>query len=333
MELPLEHVTVTDTADANCTPEEVQYLTGFFDGSGHINHHSKGARLEVVASIEHPEALVLFRRAFGGGVYHHSAGRGMSKPAIRWMLFRKSEVCRAASILQEASLAKRAELGLLFAQPAHPQGAEAGTSEDGLSPTQSTSTWAYFAGFFDSGGCIHVRSRGGGLCVSVSRKTPETLMALQHMMRSDVSWTLEEPSRANPYYTLHLRGAEGSRTVLQRLLSAGLLVKRKAANLALTATPDNFHVIRDEMSKLLGNQSRYRRLSEQGVARAVKVTNLGRKVNRLREKAESSKWLEALQDLNDLKQHHAEHSAAEALDLLRTDIRGLLRRGASRQTS
>merc|ERR1719296_93377 len=299
-------------------------MGGFFDSSGHIFREKKGDKLELFQVSARPEALLLFQRILGGRLTYGRRGQGMSKPSIKWTLSGQPEVSRAASILRTASHEKQEDLAKLAAQLGDPKKNKAKARK-----STSEITWAYFAGVFDSGGCIHIRSRGPRLVVSMSRKDPEILKELQYIMRREFpELILEEPREKNPYYTLTIREDDAARGVLSKLLDNKLLVRRAAAEFALTTNKENHHQNREEMAKFNGDQSRYRRLSENGVERAMKITNVSRMVKRW-EKKETPELAAEIQKLQELKKQHKEQLAVEKLARLRSDIRGLMRRGAA----
>jgi len=318
IELPAEHVRVEGV---NYTPEEIQYLGGFFDSSGHIHLDGTGGSMELEQTSARPQGLLLFRRILGGRLSLKSRGQ---KQAIRWTLSGQPELSRAASLLRETSRAKQQHFAELAAQLDDPEKNKAKAT------STSPITWAYISGFFDSGGCIHIQSRRPHLVVSMSRKTPEILVDLQYMMRRDFpEWNLEEPTRkTNSYFTLRIREDDAARGVLNKLLENNLLVRRAAAEFALTTNKENHHENREEMSKFLSDHGRYHRLSEEGVERAKRITAVRMNVNRLK-KYEKPEYAVALEELQELKKQHDEQLAVEKLARLRSDIRKLMRRGAA----
>merc|ERR1712228_920143 len=99
--------------------------------------------------------------------------------------------------------------------------------------------------------------------------------------------------------------------------------------IALTVCVSNHAEVRDRMSKLVGNQSRYRRLDAEGCLRARAVQALQKKVIARPSCDDEYQRLQAA-----LARQIDTHNLAcklHSIALIRTDIRALLRDGARRK--
>ena len=73
---------------------DLQYLSGVFDGDGCAIARTSGRRsssasftLSMAQSYDHPEVLLLFQDAFGGGIYDRKDGVGLIKPTLQWAVY------------------------------------------------------------------------------------------------------------------------------------------------------------------------------------------------------------------------------------------------------
>ena len=72
------------------------------------------------------------------------------------------------------------------------------------------------------------------------------------------------------------------RKMCEELLQAGLLQKRTQAELTLSRSPENHLKVRRGLQDLKGNQGRFRRVGDEGIARALENNRLHLRRSNLR---------------------------------------------------
>jgi len=313
---------------------ELEYLVGFFDGDGCVSSSMlKGPRLSIGQSFRHCEALLRFADTFGGTISRSKPGQGPREPTVQWQLS-GANARRTAKMLGSIPSAKQPQL-LLTALPRPTCSRERVKLTADLRymklaepPQFVVSSWAYLAGFFDADGYIHVSARKALIELTLPQKFKAILTAVQVFLDKRCPRSVNGVTNDGTAYRLRLTSDELCRFVLANLLDAGLSVKREVAALALTLTRVNHYVVRDEMSKLTGRQSRYRRLDSAGCHRALEIDKIKRSIVRHNTNGNTAKVEELQLVEKDLKALHALHNAAMLKETLRCDIRSLLKRGA-----
>ncbi|CAE8607807.1 unnamed protein product [Polarella glacialis] len=189
-------------------------------------------------------------------------------------------------------------------------------------------SWAYIAGFFDAEGCI-VLPRRGQLRLEISQNNLATLTSIQRfLLESEFAYTAPIYAQASGVYKLTVSRNLVGKGVLQKLLCAGLCVKRNAAERALEICTANYNTLRMELLQMSGNQARYQRLDTVGRQRANNIIAAQLRLKRSYASGDCPKTDELHQQLVDLQRSHKLISAADRYALLRQDIRSLLRQGA-----
>ena len=313
------------------TRKELEYLVGFFDGDGSVSLNGKRVSLQVDQNIDGARVLLRFRSVFGGGIYHSHHGTGRTKAVLKWQL-RDAKASAAADVLASVPSMKQAQLEIAAQGKAlradvstHVLALHALKSQDHM-PAGLVCSWAYFAGLFDADGCIRVRAENAGLILAVVQKNKFILSSVHDFLQRQGLACRLYANKSN----LHLRCSElaSCKQILKQLLLNGLEVKKEQARLALTLTATNHVHIREQLSKLKGHQSRYRRLDEAGMNRAKEILKMRHKLRKASSQQAKAKMEEELQAL--LQEHSREKLLSKAR-MLKLDIRKLLREGATVQ--
>ncbi|CAE8614860.1 unnamed protein product [Polarella glacialis] len=318
--------------------EELAYFVGFFDGDGCVTVCSKRRYciLCVGQSYTRGEVLLRFQAAFGGGIYRHSLGKGLSKPSVQWMITGEAAK-RAAGILSQWPSFKQSQLKIAADWPSCPLRCLdlwhdlKRMKQSEFKPESLACSWGYLAGFFDAEGYIFIRATSASIVLNITQKNRAVLDCIHSFLQSEglQSWTPAQQT-GNGYFRTSCSTLATSRTTLQHMLLAGLLGKKSEAELALQMAPANFLDVRASLSLLSGNQSRYYRLQPQGVKRAAHIKMLNHKLRPARVSGQQT--LEISHDekqLWQMREHHSMQCLAERIDIVRLNIRSLLRQGAS----
>lgn len=192
-------------------------------------------------------------------------------------------------------------------------------------------SWEYVAGFFDAEGCVYIPPTFACINLKITQKHKPILASIhKFLLRECPELVSHVRSDGRGAHIWDLARTEGSRFVLQRLLSSGLLAKRQAAEIALTLTQDNHLDLREQLSKAKGNQGRYLRLDDAGCRRARDIFNLNRSMHqhRCRGNQDTAQSLQC--ELQELRRQHASLNAEARVAKIRRDIRCLLQQGATR---
>ena len=308
----------------------LEYLAGFFDGDGCVSSGDakrKHAGLQVHQVVSGGQVLLLFRNCFGGGIYARPS-TGLHQPVLEWYLH-GPQARHAASLLATVSSCKQSQLHVASIWPKnHSERADSVTALRELKhkpPGRAVCpSWAYLAGFFDADGCVSARYPSS-LVLIIDQKLPDILYAIRDfLLAAGIHCQVAMYVGTG---RLTISKTESSKYVLTRMLSAGLRAKREAARAALTLNRQNFHNVREVLVGIVGRQSRYKRLTPQGLQRSAAISCLKRK---LRARTPfSDKFSDLEQELQDLKLEHARWCAMEGCELVRKDIRSRLAKGAT----
>ena len=262
-------------------PEDVSYLAGFFDGDGCVSTAGLRCRLGATQAYDACCVLVRFADKLGGSVCVQKQGTGLRKPCLEWYLQGKG-ARHAAGLLAATSLVKHEELAVVADWPKHRKDRALAMqrlrdckAESGADNSAGHVSWNYMAGFFDAEGCISVKA-SSRLSLSISQKRPAILerlssFLLYHGMKSDIHACEKE-------FRLALGRRADCEAFLKQVLSAGLLVKARQAEIALCLRQTGASHARQVISALSGNQSFGKMLDDAGCLRA-------REIERMRGKA------------------------------------------------
>ncbi|CAK0880752.1 unnamed protein product [Prorocentrum cordatum] len=314
----------------------LDYFAGFFDGDGCVSSsRSFGNRsLQMYQAENNVAVLVRFMKQFGGGIYKGSSVKGSHQCCFRWEL--SGERARgAASLLRRASVVKREQLDLLVSEaptcPLH-RGRLASTlrslKREAPGPCHDVS-WGYVAGFFDAEGCIQIKPYTQ-VHLKVSQKYEEPLICIKRLIeRTFPGVDASLVQNRSGHYQLCVSRTASSFAVLEQLLNSGLAGKKQQAILAMSLNRSNFARIRDSLSELKGNQSRWKLLDAAGCERAMHIHNARTRLNsRAGQDRPDSDFASLQGELYTLNSEHKLRNAERRLAMLRWDIRSLLRQGA-----
>eukprot|EP00933_Yihiella_yeosuensis_P014507 TRINITY_DN12986_c0_g1_i3.p1 TRINITY_DN12986_c0_g1~~TRINITY_DN12986_c0_g1_i3.p1 ORF type:complete len:331 (+),score=28.38 TRINITY_DN12986_c0_g1_i3:27-1019(+) len=261
--LPLPAISVIEKPSG----KELEYLSGFFDGDGCVYHGSPQQRccsLSVTQSLSGAEILLRFRHAFGGGIYHGGRGMGLRRPTICWKI-QGSLAQQAASFLGGLPSQKQAQLLMAKHWPSTLKEREKERpflqrlKQTDPDPAQLHCTWRYLAGFFDAEGCISARPDGHINLIVVQKFKPVLEVTQQFLIDELPCLTAAIHLNGNGH-ELSVSNTKSSILVLRRLVEHGLTLKRSQAYLALSLSTTNYPDVREQLSRLKGNQCRYSRL-------------------------------------------------------------------------
>ena len=248
-------------------------MAGFFAGDGSVKSDWTG--LAMGQSLRAAEVLVLFAKSFGGSIELQRTGSGTSFPMLRWQLT-GSRARLAAGMLGKSQLEKQAQL----LQLANGSSAGCQATTDMMRqwkqmPTEvEFNSWHEVAGFVDAEWCFAAR-RAGAIELSFSQKHKTSLEALQRFFSERlgfevVSYMCERGSDAHQLAVEH----KSSRKICEELLRAGLIQKRAQAELVLGHSRAEHSKVRAKLQELKGNQGRFRRQDNEGIARALEIQSL-----------------------------------------------------------
>ncbi|CAE8649193.1 unnamed protein product [Polarella glacialis] len=310
--------------------QQMEYMVGFFDGDGCVTtmNGSTSCRLSVCVAFDSGEIPILFHRAFGGAIYRAASGRGPAKPAISWVVTGRAAKLAAARLRELRSIKKpQLDIACFWPDQAIDQPAQAHAlrlcKHRDLSESQLGCSWAYLAGFFDAEGYISVSATSASMRLEIAQKHPAILNVICRFLLDELPNFCNCVRVKGQYHILNITGKDAARIVLTRMLAAGLLLKRREAEIALTLSQASHMTVREQLSQLSGNQSRYKRLDSEGITRARSITRVTVK---LWHNSRSGKLRPELKfELGELKQAHALGCLQARVRLLRKDIRALLR--------
>ena len=185
-------------------------------------------------------------------------------------------------------------------------------------------SWAYFAGLFDSDGCITVPPYGSPLRLEVQQANPHMLKELRVFLDGQgLQWHLYNKNTIMAFRCMSETVCEQT---LERLLNAGLCVKQEQAELALSIASENRWQIREAISQLKGHQCRYLRHDIEGLDLAKQITKLRGRLKR----ATCKHAKESLEEeLEILCQSQRKQKLVCKVTALRSDLRKLVEDGAS----
>ena len=304
----------------------LEYLAGFFDGDGCVFGDVKQTCMLCVDQCSSGSpVLLLFRSAFGGGIYGRGSRTGLQRPILRWTVYGK-DAMHAASLLASATSCKRSQLIVAAEWPQTFESRALAAAElkrlKHVAPVSvSCPSWAYFAGFFDAEGCISLRLPKH-IVLMIGQKYPGILKALQDFLAvAGIASHLHTTERL-PMLTITT--TKLSQHVLVMLLSAGLRVKRRAARTVLSLIPGDSLSARQDLAKGVGFQNRYKRLTAEGLQRSTGIRRLRQKLR----VAPDSLRPSLQEGLRRLKADHAWNCARERCAMIRSDVRTMLAHGA-----
>lgn len=312
--------------------DELEYLAGFFDGDGCVtlNQRSGKISLQIDQRAASAGVLISFRNAFGGGIYRGRPPTGFHEAVLTWAV-RGARVKQAAQLLASVPPMKQAQLRIAAACPNGIPQCWNGVAEDLRTlkrkdhiPSISCS-WPYFAGFFDAEGCVGIAANFAGLRLSVTQVNDHVLQMLVQFLHENfmTHWRVRHEGQSS---VLSCSQRESCDQTLRCLLAHGLRVKKAQAELALNLTEDNHLKTRDAVSSLGGRQSRYKRLDDDGVARAKLILKLQMQLHRTvcSRRQRILAW-----EISQLQEEHALQKVIHQCRLLRSDIRQRLADGGN----
>lgn len=320
---------------------ELAYLAGFFDGDGCVRATTdlSGFTLQIGQCADNGEALLKFQAAFGGVIYRSRIAQGSQRAVIVWAVGGKLAK-QAATLLSSVPSAKRIQLRIAAEGMPSCRSARQNVDKElkrlkhEEPPGFAVESWSYVAGFFDAEGYIGVQVVRPQLVLEVSQKFEAVLSSLGEFIARQLggqyckvlTWGSKQTSR------LQIGRTAVSKRVLMHLLDAGLVVKRPSAVIATSTifTSENHFQTRDAMSKLSGNQSRYRRLDAAGCRRSHAIWATQQDKYRLLRLGNTRSAHELDQKIAQMKGAHLHHNKEAVLTRLRGDIRAMLSHGAMR---
>ena len=302
----------------------LQYLAVFFDGDGCCFADQRNFELKIGQSFDQAEVLVLFKSAFGGGIYKLSDGRGLHKPVLQWRASGSGAV-RAARLLAPHSLLKRKQLecaedwSQLSRREPVVQSIKSLKQHD--SGVDGLCSWAYMAGFFDAEGNIALQCNGA-LCLSLAQKFGSVLECLHRFLAGELGKFNSSGVRACTHgcFMLQVKATPTSKCMLQKMLQAGMVQKARQARLAIALTKENRLQTRNQLFDLVGNQKFAKRLDAVGAERARRIADASYRARYAVRTGQQDKASALLQEVETLKQAHAFHNARLENEQLRKYI-------------
>ncbi|CAE8607094.1 unnamed protein product, partial [Polarella glacialis] len=323
----------------NLPKQKLEYLVGFFDGDGCVDHGSLsgGCGLKVAQSYDAAEVLLIYRQAFGGGIYlDGQRARGLKKPGLVWSL-RGIAAQRVAKILGELPSLKQPQLLLAASwSTSHEHRIASSNVMKSLKREKPehklVCTWPYLAGFFDAEGCIRVKPLAASIVLEVSQRDRAVLELIKDFLNHEIPNLSVGIYPTSNAFSLQVTNPKASKDILRRLLAADLTTKRKEANVALSVCPSSHVDVRCSLALLKGNQSKYRRLDAAGMLRAKAINRL--QSLRSHRRGCGGKDVSKLElDIVELQLNHAVCCAETRIACMRQDIRALLGTGATVTTA
>ncbi|CAE8645739.1 unnamed protein product [Polarella glacialis] len=315
-------------------------MAGFFDGDGCVAVLPKGVgfKLNIGQSSSNGEAVLLFQRSFGGGIYRGACGTGVRKPVIQWSLGGVAAK-QAAALLGQIPSLKQPQLQIAAFCPVDASlrcnmVTELQRLKRESPETGNCCSWSFVAGFFDAEGYIST-PKHGQLRLELTQNHRAPLYAIKCFIEQELELIQHGRSELNvaiysdrSAYKLVINSGSVCKIVLQKLLTAGLAVKKRQAELALTICDSNGTEVREQLAKLVGDQARYQRLEANGRQRAKDISVVQARINRYRAAGKSAEVEGFRLHLKAWRERHALCTAEERYALLRRDIRALLRQDA-----
>ena len=319
------------------TQAELEYLVGFFDGDGCVSMPRANGQvtLRISQAVDSAQILTRFREALGGGIYQHGSRTGARQATLCWNA--GGDAARqAAQLMSSLPCVKRRQLEIAAQGPIRPslrneRGDELKSLKWNQRPEVLRCSWRYLAGFFDAEGCITIGHSRAPLRLQLGQVSPGVLESILTFLRTNNlhRWQLYSCSFKS-YFSLCCWHFATSKQTLEHMLDAGLLVKQKQAELALSLTASNKREVRNAVSELNGLQNRYNRLDEDGIERSMQLQRLYQKLR----KTGCQQKVGLLQsELQELQTRHALLKLQSKCDALRRDIRQSLREGGAIQQS
>ena len=316
-----------------CSEHRLAYLAGFFDGDGCVSlNKTKGVfSLAINQSVKGAEALMRFRQHFGGSISREKDGNGFMRPKLQWQLYGEA-VKRASTLLTKHSRTKRSQLqlsarGLLKKASRLQVADELKLLKKGdYVPDNRQLSWQYLAGFFDAEGCIKVYPHSASIVLELAQVKPAILMQILSFLHRHQHLCGKLYTHKSAYYRIACCGTEECKGILQELLAHGLQQKREQANLARDLTSQNHVEIRDALFQLTGQQSRYKRLDSLGMEISKQIQQVR---SRLRSKTVQDQRAALEEELSSLKKKLETQKLQSSCEMMRSDLRTLLRLGAS----
>ncbi|CAE7736787.1 unnamed protein product [Symbiodinium sp. CCMP2456] len=223
--------------------EKLQYCAGFFDGLGHVFEDGPSYRLELTLPWEQREALRLFQQLFGGSIVPSEAVgarrllelRARRAGNLKWAV-RGEPGRHAAFALAAQAVLKQPQLLLAAHWPlftSSPRAALEGCKWMGPF-SRAEITWAYVAGLFDAVG--HIRDSGSNRQVFLEfrQKSFRFLESLQGFLKAQLSSEFVSVRHFHRLSRLSVVDATLAQTMLRQLLRVGLILRKEAAQLALS---------------------------------------------------------------------------------------------------
>eukprot|EP00930_Biecheleria_cincta_P048835 TRINITY_DN34093_c0_g1_i1.p1 TRINITY_DN34093_c0_g1~~TRINITY_DN34093_c0_g1_i1.p1 ORF type:complete len:421 (-),score=46.34 TRINITY_DN34093_c0_g1_i1:350-1612(-) len=312
----------------------LEYAVGFFDGDGCVTTYGTchQCTLSVGQSACHAEVLMLFVHIFGGGIYKRGHGRGSSMPVAQWQLAGKESVSLAARILSQHASLKKPQLELAASWPkCREQRLEAKAAlkeQKSLVPSQENlhCTWPYLAGFFDAEGCVVLSATSRQVKLTLSQKEPAVLEATQSFLRREFPNHKSCLCKGPGGWSLSF--SDSSMQVLRRCLASGVIVKKSAAEAALSLGFCSHADVRERLHSLSGNQNRFRHLDESGCVRATQIHRAQAALRSIRRREAPKHVIDTAKTrIEELQRCHATLNRCTELSRVRSSIRALLKQG------
>ena len=315
--------------------ERLQYLAGFLDGDGCVSSNQMKPVISVGQCARSADVLVLFRDAFGGGVYTSRPGKGLVRPSLYWRLAASGACSLAAKSLVDYAVVKHAHLKLIVNWPSEPQqrnlvvevlsGLNDSSAPD-IADESVNLSWGWLAGFVDAEGWIGFRADRHDCTFTISQKRKLVLEKIGTFLKANGIESANIYPSGQDGYCLKVATQGELMALLDRLLQNGLLLKRNQAETALKVGDLNHTELRYRMATHAGNQKRYSRLDSDGCQRAREIALLG---GRLR--SSSKVDLSQLKKLQVLREEHEFQNSITVYSTLRSDTKLLISQGAQKQ--
>ena len=290
------------------TRQQLEYMSGFFDGDGCVSPHGRlsGCGLVVSQSFDAAKVLLLYQAAFGGCIRIANHGIGLKKPVLAWEL-RGRPARAAASTLAENSIVKRRQLEIASSWPEHEADRRGAAAELAFckkvdSGMASCCSWGYFAGFFDAEGYVGVSKHQ--VYLNITQKHVTVLNCLQAFLLCEMG-VGGNICHSRESFALRITASAYSKQILKQLLNSGLIRKTEQALLALEWSAEDVARIRRAMEDFVGQQRFGRRLDEAGLLRAAAISRAQKKAHRNMQKGRGDVVATIFKKVDDLKQEHA----------------------------
>ena len=334
-----------DAEIEECSEDELDYLSGFFDGDGCVTLRKDGRiRLQISQSVKGVDTLLRFRRAFGGCICRTTDGCGFRTPVLQWEVGGDA-AGRAGLLLAKRSLTKQTQLCVALhgnvakekVQSVRRQLTAFKATED--MPQKISLSWPYFAGFFDAEGCVGLRAHSSEIRLQLTQRKPSILQMLETFLkeRGLSKWTVYQAPQKKatvkgkkgpsyfPYFSLACSDTACSRQTLEQLVASGLNFKQDQAQIALQLNSSNRADLRAKLLQLVGQQNRYRRLDSDGTERARLIDRLRSRIRNCRNETEQKLLKE---ELKQLQEDHKLRNLRYTCNLMSSDIRRMLNEGS-----